>query len=127
MNESLLLAQFIGPVMIIGGLSMLANRQFYVDLGKRIHKSPVAVMFMSYIELILGIGIVLHHTTWATAPEVIVSIVGWGAILEAILLLFMTKNYEKLIVRFTKPAVLPYAAIAALILGVYMTWFGFFA
>ncbi len=121
------LAKIIGPLFLLTGIAIFANKKFFIDIGKKIDKSPVAIMGISFIEFILGVWIILNHNTWTTAPEVIISVIGWGAALEAIILMLMTKRYTKMIIRCLKPAALPFFGILMLVVGLYLAWFAYFA
>lgn len=111
-------------MFVVMAISMWANKKFYVDMFKEIEKDKVALFFASIIEMTAGAAVVLNHNLWGTVPEIIITIIGWGAILEGLTALFWTKKYKKLALRVFSEDVFAFSAGFIAALGLYLGWIG---
>jgi hypothetical protein len=129
MNETTLqLSRLIGPVTLLIGLSFALHKEFYMDWLKNLKKNGAFLFLAAIIEATAGFAIVLSHNLWTTTPEIIISVLGFGMILEGTLVLLGGKSWVKLAVRLlsrTAPWFM-ISALATLALGGYLTWIGYF-
>lgn len=119
------LSQMMAFVFVILAISLWTNNKFYIEMFKQIEKDKVGLFFASIIEMVLGLAIVLQHNLWSTLPEIVVTLIGWGAILEGIAALFWTKKYKKMALRVFSQKGIPYFTGLLGIIGLYLAWVGF--
>lgn len=131
MNETtLFLSQLMGPLFLLMGLSFAFNQDFYVEWFKRFDKSDAFLFLASTLETLGGIAIVLHHNIWGSAPEVIVSLMGWLMIAEGSLILLTTKGYVKMVMSFMPKkmgGLMSFSMVFSVVIGGYLSWVGYFA
>lgn len=129
MNDlTLFLHQLMGPIVLVGGISFLTNMKSYKDLMKRLDEWPLTVYLSGVIALSIGIAIILKHNLWGTVPEIIVSLFGWIAIIEGILIIIVPEFLVQFSKKISQTSIFTIAPpIAWLALGIYMCWIGYFA
>lgn len=84
MEKAQILAQIIGPFYLILGLSILLYVEQWKKLMKDYAGNHFAMLPLYTLELILGLIIVNMYNVWAWDLMVIVTLTGWGAILESL-------------------------------------------
>ncbi len=130
MNETtLFLSRLIGPIALLIGVSFAIQHNFYMDWFKKLKKDGAFLFLVALIEATAGLAIVLSHNLWTSAPEVIISVLGYGMILEGALVLLGGKAWIKLAIRLFSRTTLLFvsAALVTFALGGYLTWIGYFA
>jgi len=129
MNETtLFLSRLIGPIALLIGISFAIHHRFYMDWFKKLKDNGAFLFLAAIVESTAGLAIVLSHNLWTSAPEIIISIMGYGMILEGALVLLGGKTWIKLAIRLlskTTPLFI-LSALVPLVLGGYMTWIGYF-
>ena len=81
MQASTFLARLLGPVLVALGLGVLLNRSAVQAefLGNE------ALIFLSgVLSLIGGIAILLVHNVWASDWRVIITVIGWLAVVSGL-------------------------------------------
>lgn len=120
---TIFLGKLIGVYCLIVGLTMMANRPTMVDAVNALIRSPPLVLLAGVFAVGLGLGLVIGHNVWSGgALPVVVTLVGWAALIKGLLLLAlppgqMAKFYEAL--RYER-FYLAYVGVT-LALGLYLT------
>tara|TARA_R110000772_G_scaffold127894_1_gene235436 strand:- start:288 stop:674 length:387 start_codon:yes stop_codon:yes gene_type:complete len=86
METSIFLAKFWGWYLIIFFLVLSLNpkriRQIFEDL-----KDQKFVILTAFMAIVIGLLNILFHNTWESDWTIIITLIGWGALLEGLLLL----------------------------------------
>ncbi len=86
METSIFLAKFWGWYLIIFFLVLSFNpkriRQIFEDL-----KDQKFVILIAFMAIVIGLLNILFHNTWESDWTVIITLMGWGALLDGLLLL----------------------------------------
>ena len=128
MNDTtLFLSQLIGPVLILLALSMLMRQESWKAFIKGMGRDSSLLLYNGILESTAGLAIVLHHNLWSTPAEVIISLLGWAMILEGAFDLFISKRTIKQAVKSMSDQMMKLSGIFMLVIGAYLTWFGFLA
>lgn len=128
MNETtLLVAQLAGPAFVAVGLGVLVNRAAYQKVYAAMETEMMAMYFIAIALIVLGTLIVLKHNLWNTPAEIIVSLLGWATLVKGLVLTILPNATIDFAKSMKLDKMLPVAGIGALILGGYLSWFGFFA
>ncbi len=61
METSILLAQIIGPIMLIVGIGILINLEHYCQLVANFGASPFQIYLSGTMDLLIGILVVCFH------------------------------------------------------------------
>jgi hypothetical protein len=126
MATSKSIAALIGPTLVVGGAAILLNLGPWptlVDIG--LHDSPL--VFVSGFPLfVAGLAIVRAHNRWEGGWPVVVTLVGWFALIVGLSrILFLTRG-ASLIVRADKTTgFLPVVAIVILVIGAFLSFKGY--
>ena len=128
MNETtLLVVQLAGPILLALGLGFLLNQKMYMKVYSGFGKNPFMVVLAGMMSMVMGILIVMNHNLWSTPLEVIVSILGWGALVKGAAFMVIPTFYEKMGKIFTNKSFFTIVSLIAIVLGGYLSWVGFFA
>lgn len=125
LNLSLL--QVIGICYLVVGVGLLINTKYYKKMLQDFSESR-AVMFLSgFLSLVAGYFIIANYNVWVLDWSVIITIVGWGALIKGIILLILPKVMVKISRYFTHHnGWLVFEGIIATILGTLITYVSFF-
>ena len=88
MATSIFLARLIGPVMALVGVSVLANEAAFRKLAQESLRSPALIFFSGMILMPAGLAVVLSHNVWVADWPVIITLLGWIAVLSGAVRIF---------------------------------------
>ena len=80
-----------GVVLLVFGLSYLINAQFWAESFKSLLNQPALAFPLFLLVLICGLLILLGHNLWVADWRVIVTVVGWAAVIKSIAVLLFPK------------------------------------
>ena len=126
MNDlTLYLSQLMGPVMAILGLAFLLRQKEMVTRMKDLAKHPVILLISGMVETTAGLAVVLAHNEWGTPAAFIISLMGWGMLIEGTFSLLVSKTFlRKSIADMTMGVIHP-AGVVMLAAGAYLSWYGY--
>ena len=123
---TLYLARVLGLALIALGLISLVRRDYYIAVYPLIVTERMTRMVFATFALIGGLLLALHDPLWQTVPSVIISLIGWMAVVEALAYLAVPDaQLAKLIEMFNKPVAYVVGGVLAVVLGIYLTVIGF--
>jgi len=127
MDTSIFLAKLIGPILAVIGLGLLINRATYQAVAEEVVKSRVQLYLSGVLALTAGLAIVLSHNEWDLSWQVIITIIGWLAILRGLLRLLIPQQIGDFLTRALArgPQVLTGVGVVALIIGAFLAWKGY--
>jgi uncharacterized membrane protein len=127
MNDvTLFLAQVLGPILLLVGISLFTRRKFYLKWLQNIQQSEDILFVSSVGELAAGIAIILNHNLWNTLPEIIITLLGWLMIVEgAVFLLAETKSLKGFFASSVLAEGWYIFAVLYTLLGAYVTSLGY--
>lgn len=79
------------------------------------------------ISLVIGIAMILAYNVWASNWQVIITILGWLALIKGLALLFAPGMLKKWAKKIENAPFLPYALVIMTLIGLVITYFGFTA
>ncbi len=126
--RTLFLSRLIGLYCILIALSMIPRKQATLESITPLLHNPSMMFVLGAIALIAGLAMVLAHNIWSGgALVVIVTLVGWMALIKSLFFLFLPPEMETRIflqqLHYQQLFYL-YTSIS-LVLGVYLTYGGF--
>jgi uncharacterized protein YjeT (DUF2065 family) len=125
MELSVLVAQIFGLVYVMFGLGMLINGSYYKKALDEMMNNSGFMVFGGMISLVIGFLLVRSHNVWVGDWTVLVTILGWLALVKGVLLLLAPNflvDISKSILKNTQVV-----GVGALILGLILGYFGFYA
>ena len=128
METSIFIARIFGLCYLIIGAGFVLNRKAFKQIMNDFCKNTALLFYGGLFTLVIGVVIILIHNIWVANWTMIITIIGWLALIKGAGMIvfpdmvsksmqFYQKNENLLIVHST----------GALILGVVLTFFGFFA
>ncbi len=81
MGTSVFLAKLIGPLCLALGVALLLNGASFRKLAQTFIDSPALIFLSGVITLPAGLAIVLTHNVWASDWRVLITILGWLALI----------------------------------------------
>jgi hypothetical protein len=93
--RTIFLGRLIGLYCILVALAMMVHKHATVDvLAAMLHNAQL-LLSLGVITVIAGLAMVLSHNVWSGgAPTVVVTLVGWIALIKGSLLLFLSPEQE---------------------------------
>ena len=108
------------------GIGILLNPDFYRKLYEDFIVNNSTLYIGGVMGLVIGYLIVSFHNTWTMDWSVIITIIGWIALIKGILILIQPKMMITLIkARLKKENILKIEAIAVIIIGLAFSFLGF--
>ncbi len=92
MTTTVFLAQLIGFVFLITGLSMVTRRKMIMEIFDDFIKHRAVSYLFGVVVLIIGYLIVTNHNLWSGATEVIITLLGIDLIVESLMYIFFSKK-----------------------------------
>ena len=127
MANTFFLAQLLGLSFAIVALAGLFRRDMMVALVNDIVKKPELLFVFGVFDLVVGLSIVLSHNVW-DGWEMLITIIGWLALLKGVLRMFMPDSIVKLAKPLMKKgSAFNLAMIVTLLVGLFLCYQGFIA
>ena len=128
METSIFIAKLLAVVYLAIGFGILLNQSYYRK-GLDEMVSNAGIMYLGgFMALVIGFLMVTYHNIWVKSWIVLITILGWFALLKGLLLLILPKTMTRFSMSlFKKKNFLLIDGIIALILGFIFGYFGFLA
>lgn len=126
MELTFFLARVWGIIAVTIGLGIFINRNFYSKLYRDFGSEPLAILTFSIIGIILGFIHISIHNVWGNFSQVIISLFGWGLLIKGVAFATVPKLVERSSNFIARAKVLPWSGVLIIIIGVYLSWIGFF-
>jgi hypothetical protein len=126
MQTSIFLAKLIGPFFLVVGASLIINQAAFRGIADEFMRSPALLFLTGLMILPIGLAIVLSHGVWTADWRVLITQLGWLAIISGALRLLAPKYALDLGRKlYAKPEVLYISAAIWLAIGAVLTYFGY--
>lgn len=126
MTASILLARLIGPLFIVVGLGVLANRPYYRTMIAEFLKNPALYYFSGAIAFVVGVAIVLYHNIWTADWRVVITIIGWLSVFKGAVRILLPTAGGGMAASLSEAAwPIVVVGLLTLVLGGWLTFAGF--
>jgi hypothetical protein len=126
MSNSVFIARLIGPVMLVIGLAVFANRRAFRELAEEFLASRALMFLSGLIIMPAGLAIVLTHNIWAVDGRVMITLFGWANVIGGAIRLaapaYVMQTGRAMLKR---PYFIPIAAAIWVVAGALFCLFGF--
>jgi hypothetical protein len=117
------IAALIGPTLVAGAAAVLLNLGVWPALVERAFRDPPLVFVSGFPLFVAGLAIVRVHNRWAGGWPLLVTVLGWLALLGGLSrVLFPTRLADIAVPAVQTPAVLATVAIVLLAAGVFLSF-----
>lgn len=127
MNLSVFVAQLAAIVYLSIGVGMLLDKKYYKKLLDGVMKDMTALYLGGFMALIVGYALVTYHNDWVKSWEVLVTILGWLALVKGVMFLAFPTTMLDLTKSWVNGKFLSVYAFGAIVLGLVFGYFGFVA
>jgi hypothetical protein len=120
-----ILAVFIGLYMVAVAIGLLTGRGSYATMIDELRDNTALGFLTGAFAFALGAAMVAVHNLWTGPLAIVVSLVGWAALIEGVLILAIRRRFLDLVkvVPLTGAAEVPFG-IAIIVLGVVLLYAG---
>ena len=126
MTTSIFLAELIGPVCLVIGLSLFINGAGLRALLFEFIDSPALIFLSGIITMTAGLAVVLTHNIWAADWRVLITIIGWLAVVGgAIRIAVPQQTIELGRTMLTNEYTVPIVMGIYVVIGAVLTYFGY--
>jgi len=126
MTTSKSIAGLIGPTLVAGAVAVLLNLGTWPALVEQGFRDPPLVFVSGFPLFVAGLAIVRAHNHWAGGWPVLVTVVGWLALLSGLSrILFPTRLVAIAVGAVQIIGVLPAVAIVFLLIGAFLSFKGY--
>lgn len=126
-GTTIFLAKLIGVFSLVMGASML-KRNMMIEVFRELSRQRALSCVMGVLMLLIGLLVILVHTKWETIPATVITLLGWGVLLESTVFLFSSQEVVARYVSTLENKVLYYLITCGyFLLGLYLSYVGFVA
>ncbi len=126
MNEmTRFLLQLIGPIGLVVAVSFLFTPKLYEKMIKQMSEDALGIYLSALAALSIGMAMVLKHNLWGSFPEVVITLFGWLSLVKGVILVFSPSTSIGIAKKMWRGGGAMIAMMIWLVLGVYMTYAGF--
>jgi hypothetical protein len=125
MQTSKTIAGLIGPTLVAIAAAILLNLGSLPVMAEQVSREPALIFLSGILLFVVGLAIVRAHNVWTGWP-VLVTVLGWLAILGGVIRLFVPLQGAALAAGFgQRTGVMVVAAVVFLLVGAFLSWKGY--
>jgi hypothetical protein len=127
MNTSIFLARLTGPFAFLLGAALLINRDRFRALANEFLASPALIFLSGVVTFPAGLAIVLTHNRWVLGWPLLITLLGWLALIAGAIRILHTQPAAAFGRRLIgRPMTLPLAGACYVGVGVALCFFGYY-
>ncbi|MBX9773511.1 MAG: hypothetical protein K2Y71_03770 [Xanthobacteraceae bacterium] len=96
MANSIFLAKLIGPLLLAVGIGIFVNGAVYRMLADEFLRSRALIYLSGVLTMTAGLAIVLTHNVWRADWPVIITILGWLALIGGAVRIIAPQGTERI-------------------------------
>lgn len=117
------LAAILGPLYFVLGLSFLVYSKAWMKLFKDLSKNHFHRLPIALAEFILAMVILLTHNAWEPTPWILITLTGWGMLLESVFYLLAPGDTMKTVYKwFANDTFFQVGGVICALIGGYLSW-----
>ena len=126
MQTSLFLAKLIGPTLLIIGISILLNREAFKTMAGEFINSRALIYVAGVLAFMPALALVLTHNVWVADWRVLITLIGWFALITGAIRLLFPQEVMRLGRRaVANPTTFLIASTIMIVLGAILCFYGF--
>lgn len=102
MENALLIAKVLGPMLLVMGLSMLLYLNQWVKVMNDFAKNHFTLLPMTVFGMVVGLLVINTYNVWAWDMYLIVTIAGWAAFLKGVFYLLAPGSWTVGMMKFVQ-------------------------
>ncbi|HTS38978.1 MAG TPA: hypothetical protein VMH84_00355 [Xanthobacteraceae bacterium] len=128
MPTSLFIAKLLGPMFVVVGVALLFKREAFRTLLQEFVRSPTLLYLAGFLGLLAGLALLLTHNLWVLDWRLMITLIGWITLVRALITIFSPQwivgTSQKLL---EHRGIFLGAALANLMIGLVLSYFGYVA
>lgn len=125
MYISTVLAEILGIVFLVMGLELLLKKKFMVAVLNEAVEKPGLLWTMGLLALVIGAVMVAIQNVWSADWRVVITIVGWLAVLKGVVIMFFPHFTMSLYRKWGTEGFLVFGGVVATLLGLFFLYVSF--
>lgn len=118
--------QIFSVVYVVVGIGMIVNPAFYRKMFSDFIENGGVLYMGGIMALVVGVLLVIFHNTWTKDWSVIITIIGWMALIKGVVILILPKAMISLARSILQSnAFMKIEAVIAIVVGVLFAYLGF--
>jgi len=126
METSILIAKIIAVIYLSFGFGLLFNNNFYRKQIPKLLENSAFMILAGFMAIILGLLIIEYHNNWVKNWTVIITIIGWIALVKGIFLLAFPRLLKLVKPLFSSDHLFKFLTPLVLLFGLIFAYFGFY-
>jgi uncharacterized protein YjeT (DUF2065 family) len=127
MATSVFLAKLIGPVLLVAAIGLFINTSGYRAMAQEFLRGPALLYLAGILTMTAGLAIVLNHNVWVANWPVLITILGWLAVIGGAVRMALPDVTRKLGDSMLRnDRTLQIGGAVWLAIGAILTFFGYF-
>jgi hypothetical protein len=123
MATSKLIAGLMGPLLLAIGAALFINRDFFPSMALEMARNQGLIFLSGILSLLAGVAVVRVHNIWSGGWPVIVTVLGWLAVIGGLVRMWFPQLAEPIATSVTTSgAPLFVAGLVNLALGGFLTY-----
>lgn len=119
--------QFLGLVFFAIGVGMLVNHKFIKNILRELEESTSSMFYGGLISLAIGFLLVTFHNVWDLNASLIITIMGWMALVKGLALLMFPISTMRLYKAMGIEKYNSYISYPIIVFGVVLLYLGYLA
>jgi hypothetical protein len=125
MELSILISKIIAVIYLSASLGRFFSRDYYRRLSDDMYKNAALTYVMGFMAVIIGLLIVHYHNLWRRDWSVLITILGWLALIKGVLIIVFPKFIQRLSGAFLTAGAQKIIPYVTLLVGLLFGYFGF--
>ena len=126
MTTSKTIAALMGPTLVAMAAAMLLNLVSLPALAEEISREPALILVSGILLFVAGLAIVRVHNRWAAGWPVLVTVLGWLAVLGGLVRMLFPIQLASIVVGVGRSTgVMSAALVVVLMVGSFLSYKGY--
>ena len=123
MATSKAIAALMGPTLVALAAAMLLNLGSLPALTEELSREPMLILVSGVLLFVAGLAIVRVHNRWAAEWPLLVTVLGWLAVLGGLVRMLFPIQLASLVVSFAQnTGVMSAALVVLLLVGAFLSY-----
>ena len=125
METSIFIAKIIGVIYFSFGIGILFNKKYYSRTFKNLLDDSTYLVLGGILAVVFGLVIIEFHNNWVKNWTVIITIIGWLALLKGVFILAFPKSLNVFKLLFETDMFNKFLAPLIILFGIIFIYLGF--
>lgn len=127
MEFTVLFCKVVGPLLLIRGISLVLDRQHFVEMLEGVEREATSVSFSFFpIALFLACAtIAVTYSDYSSPAAILIHLIAWGGILKATAMMLFPRLVLAKARMMGRLGFLHVVTVVCFAVGGYFTWFGY--